>query len=331
MSTRNIYKITNKVNGKIYIGKTIKKLDTRFGEHICTAKRWNREQIEGKKHPYNSRLYPAMNKYGYDKFEISLVEALPETDISSLDNREKYWISYYNSTDSQIGYNISPGGMGGPLFKGHKHSNRCKQAISKRTKNIPQDAAFIRKRSYARARLMQNLTTGKVISILDLSKGYFYEQTITNYRIYKSDNNLYACLEQPHNRLPELTLPERQELLIKLKELIADRHESCITALHEGRKNISDVKCKRIAESLSITKQEQRKQRLEQFLFENNIDKDEYKQLYIKYKENCPNKHLELIYNIPYSKVRDLNKYLGLFGGGSGHAYGKINIEENNR
>lgn len=39
MSTRKIYKIINLVTGKIYIGKTVKELQTRFQEHITTAKR----------------------------------------------------------------------------------------------------------------------------------------------------------------------------------------------------------------------------------------------------------------------------------------------------
>lgn len=39
MPTRQIYKIINSDNNKLYIGKTTKSLDKRFAEHITTAKR----------------------------------------------------------------------------------------------------------------------------------------------------------------------------------------------------------------------------------------------------------------------------------------------------
>lgn len=62
------------------------------------------------------------------------------------------------------------------------------------------------------------------------------------------------------------------------------------------------------------------------FIAEHNIDLVAYKAAYIKYKTNCPNRHLELLFNIPYNQVRNLNKHLGLKGGGSGHKHGKITI-----
>lgn len=90
MPTGKIYKITNTEDSKLYIGKTIKDLATRFREHVTTAKRWAKEELQGKKHPYQSRLYPAMNKYGYDKFRIELVEELTDGCQETLEDREKY-------------------------------------------------------------------------------------------------------------------------------------------------------------------------------------------------------------------------------------------------
>lgn len=95
----SIYKIINLINGKIYIGQTCKTLEERFSSHIKCARR-----------KLNRRLYDSMNHYGYENFKIELIE---ECDKSAVDDREKYWIKYYNSMDPLIGYNMSEGGGGG--------------------------------------------------------------------------------------------------------------------------------------------------------------------------------------------------------------------------
>lgn len=97
-----IYKIVNAVNGKLYIGKTEKTLVQRWAIHVknCNNK-------------VNRRLYDAMNKYGIDNFHIELIECA--TDVKTLNEREKYWISYYKTTDKNFGYNMTEGGDGGRL------------------------------------------------------------------------------------------------------------------------------------------------------------------------------------------------------------------------
>lgn len=94
-----IYKITNKINGKIYIGKTIKSIEARFKKHL-----------NGAKNKVNRHLYDAMNCYGYENFELTLIETCKT--IESLNEREIYWISHYNSI-SPCGYNMTQGGDGG--------------------------------------------------------------------------------------------------------------------------------------------------------------------------------------------------------------------------
>lgn len=93
-----IYKIVNKINGKIYIGKTLKTIQERFNEHCNDYKKDRNE-----KRP----LYSAMNKYGIENFYIEEVEKCLDSEI---DNREKYWIEYYNSFKN--GYNATLGGDG---------------------------------------------------------------------------------------------------------------------------------------------------------------------------------------------------------------------------
>lgn len=89
-----IYKITNNFNDKIYIGQTARDIDTRFAEH-CSETRGH------------SRLHNAIQKYGWKNFKIEEIEKIP---LSKLDEREIYWIKYYDSTNKEKGYNITKGG-----------------------------------------------------------------------------------------------------------------------------------------------------------------------------------------------------------------------------
>ena len=90
-----IYKIINDINQKVYIGKTERNIEERFKEH-CRA--YRQERCE--KRP----LYAAMKKYGIEHFHVELVE---ETD--SPEEREQYWIKFYNCYGS-TGYNATMGG-----------------------------------------------------------------------------------------------------------------------------------------------------------------------------------------------------------------------------
>lgn len=97
-----IYKITNKVNGKIYIGKTLKTIEGRWKEHL---KDYKCSQFE--KRP----LYSAMKKYDVENFSIEEVE---ECSSEILSEREIYWIDFYDSFRS--GYNATKGGDGKPFI-----------------------------------------------------------------------------------------------------------------------------------------------------------------------------------------------------------------------
>lgn len=92
-----IYKITNKVNGKVYIGQTHFTVEYRFRQHL---KNFN---IEHRQQP----LYKAFAKYGIDNFTV---ETLEEVEHSKLNEREMYWIAYYDSFRN--GYNANLGGNG---------------------------------------------------------------------------------------------------------------------------------------------------------------------------------------------------------------------------
>lgn len=99
-----IYKVVNKVNGKVYIGQTHRDIPTRWSEHIKYAK-------SPPKKCGRSILRFAIQKYGAENFEV---EELEQCDDSILDEREIYWIKKYNSVSK--GYNLAVGGKGGQKY-----------------------------------------------------------------------------------------------------------------------------------------------------------------------------------------------------------------------
>ena len=99
-----IYKITNKVNGKSYIGQTIQNVKERFYQHCAT---------KCSQAILNMVIHKAINKYGKSNFTIEVIE---EVESTNLNDRERYWIRYYDSYNN--GYNSTEGGQDGiKLFK----------------------------------------------------------------------------------------------------------------------------------------------------------------------------------------------------------------------
>ena len=94
-----IYKITNTINGKSYIGQTIQNVKERFYQHCA---------IKCSKVVSNMAIHRAIKKYGKSNFTVEVIE---EIDSANLNDRERYWIKYYNSYNN--GYNSTKGGQDG--------------------------------------------------------------------------------------------------------------------------------------------------------------------------------------------------------------------------
>lgn len=99
-SGKYIYKITNTINGKCYIGQT-KDYKARFQNHKLRLRKNEHE---------NPHLQYAWNKYGANAFTFEILEFAED-----YNEREKYYIKLYNSTDESYGYNIMAGGDNPPL------------------------------------------------------------------------------------------------------------------------------------------------------------------------------------------------------------------------
>ena len=93
-----IYKITNLINNKVYIGKTLKTPEERWKEHIKDSQ---------KADCFNRPLYKAFNKYGIENF---ILETIEECTADEINQKEIDWIELYGSF--KYGYNATLGGDG---------------------------------------------------------------------------------------------------------------------------------------------------------------------------------------------------------------------------
>ncbi len=94
-----IYKITNKINNKIYIGQTIGTLHDRQNQYKSEAD--------------NRPIIHAIKKYGFDNFIFETIDIAKTT--KELNEKEIYWIARLNATKKNIGYNIRHGGSNSPI------------------------------------------------------------------------------------------------------------------------------------------------------------------------------------------------------------------------
>jgi predicted GIY-YIG superfamily endonuclease len=117
-----IYKITNKINNKVYIGSS-KNIKKRKWEHFHQLK---------KDYHHSEHLQKAYNKYGFENFTFEIVENCLN---SCRKEREIYYIAKFDSANRDFGYNINDVDE-----NGFKCSEETKLKISKahtsKTKNI---------------------------------------------------------------------------------------------------------------------------------------------------------------------------------------------------
>lgn len=106
-----IYKITNLVNGKIYIGQTVNSIQRRFNSHVS-----------GKGKDSGMKICRAINKYGKHNFAIEIIDWA--TNLTELNYKEWLLICKFDSINGQKGYNTKYGG------NNHRLSDATKKKIS---------------------------------------------------------------------------------------------------------------------------------------------------------------------------------------------------------
>jgi predicted GIY-YIG superfamily endonuclease len=107
-----VYKITNKINGKIYFGLTTRTLKQRFDSHLSAVR-------QGSKF----RFHSAIRKYGVDSWDLEI--AAESDDMNFIRKKEEELILEYNTTNSTFGYNAKPGGCGGWIVKPENYEKWC--------------------------------------------------------------------------------------------------------------------------------------------------------------------------------------------------------------
>lgn len=139
-----IYKATNKQNGKVYIGKTSSCLRKRINLHIHMA--FTKQST--------TYFHNALRKYGRENFTFDILEETTE----DLNDRERYFIAYLDSTNIHKGYNLTRGGDGGntvsllspekaALWKQRQDANRNNQGISSKMQKGRHVKEFLSKES----------------------------------------------------------------------------------------------------------------------------------------------------------------------------------------
>ncbi len=115
-----IYKLTNKVTGKVYVGSAACSFKSRWCIH--------RADLKGNRH-FNSYLQRSWNKYGEEAFEFSILERCrPQNCLE----REQHWLDKLRPYKREIGYNISE--VAGSAMQGRNHTDasRLKMSVARK-------------------------------------------------------------------------------------------------------------------------------------------------------------------------------------------------------
>lgn len=108
-----IYCHRNKINGKLYIGQTKSTLI-------------RRTRKDGSGYEGSSYFWNAIQKYGWDNFESTILEENISDEL--IDEREKYWIHFFETTKPEYGYNHKIGGKNTHQSEnGYKREIYCKE------------------------------------------------------------------------------------------------------------------------------------------------------------------------------------------------------------
>lgn len=111
-----IYKTTNKINGKIYVGKDSNENPRYLGSGLLVAR--------------------AIKKYGKENFVKETMEQCES--LEKLSEREIYWIKKLNATNKSTGYNIANGGAGGNVYTEYNQDSKKRMIEKLKGKKRPQ-------------------------------------------------------------------------------------------------------------------------------------------------------------------------------------------------
>ena len=217
-----IYKITNKINGKVYIGQTTKTLEWRW-KHHCNVK------------SCCTYLRKALDKYGVENFTIEQIDSAVTQD--ELNEKERYWIKHYNSL-APNGYNLTSGGEHptvtdvtreklSTIRKGkrpHAFDDTFRQKISEiaKTRVGEKNPMYGRKHTEEARKRMSEVNIGRVSP----NKGKKLSEE-TKLKISQSHKGKYVGENSPNWGKPKSEETKRKLSLANMnKRMGADNHKS---------------------------------------------------------------------------------------------------------
>ncbi len=203
-----IYKITNLINNKIYIGKTIRTMELRWQEHV-------RDSKTGK-----TPLYLAMQKYGINNFKIETINDNIDS-IEQLNALEKYYINKYQSTSHKNGYNVASGGDGGRIL-----TKLTEQDVQKIIKILSDPENLL---SYSDIGKMFNMSSS---AIKEINLGHSWFQPNLKYPIRNYDTIGLSISKSQYKRIIDQILFTSRSLKDIAKEF--NLSERQITAINQG-------------------------------------------------------------------------------------------------
>ncbi len=195
-----IYKITNLINNKLYIGKTCNKNPlSRWSRHLSVAKH---KTITN--HTYQL-IHKAINKYGKENFSFETIEECDTEELGLI--KEKFWIDFYKTNvyvhGSEFGYNLTEGGDGSSGFK-HSQKSKDKMSEDRKGTRLGKDNTFFGKKHSNESLLKIGAAhKGKVIPITVIESRS--KLTVKDVLEIRSEGEIYVFTRKGRsNRYKEL-------------------------------------------------------------------------------------------------------------------------------
>lgn len=111
-----VYKTTNLINGKIYVGQHTK------------------NDLNSSYKGSGKLFWAAVEKYGWENFNSEIIDRC--TTQEDLDSKEEFWIKLLDARNPEVGYNLASGGRGSAKGPDWKHSDTTKRKLIYKKNNI---------------------------------------------------------------------------------------------------------------------------------------------------------------------------------------------------
>lgn len=246
-----IYKTTNIINNKIYIGKSKVNNPNYLGSGL--------------------RITGAIKKYGKDNFTKSILEECTDDIVNE---REIYWIQHFNSTNDLFGYNISKGGNGGNHYwatlteeqrvihnrkisdgkRGKSHKPHSAETKKKMSDSFNRNPDFIKQRALAKCKTYSciNHSTKEIFITSNLNEFCLTHNLNKSTMQYNARtkktlcNNNWSCREgKLHGTTIEIIEQIERDILVAdnlIKTKIGARDKRGINNPMFGKKHSSETK-----------------------------------------------------------------------------------------